>query len=706
MLFVAGAPILTDDLWFHLGAGRAYANEGPWPAGDPMLHTARPQAPVQHEWLFGVAVHLADRGLGLHGLRWMHLLAVVALSVGVACLFLRAALSVPWALLATGCYATLSWWRLCQFRPDLFSIGAALAAYALLLAPGGPPSWLRVGSFVGLAFVWANVHSLFMVGLALVVAALLGLVLEGWVSRVCDVDSERPRRRARARRLAAALVLGSVAGMANPRGIAQHLTFLHSSLATGVWEVRDEWTPFHPLSWQAGGYAETPLAWALTNLLALGFLASASAAALRLARERSIDRVRAFDAPGFGLGLAAFVAISVSIRFRWLAFLPLLYLLHAAARWPRLRMPAAEWSAAAAAVGLAIALHLAGGVERWTGLLPRTPREYLARSHVAWKYHAEGVRFLAEAGIEGRLFNHYWIGGYLGYWLAPRLRTFVDGRAEHYLPDVLSDAHAISGRLGARKDERNLLDVLDRRHVDVFFGVGTPPFGVGPGGGVYTADNLTGEADWVLTFRAVDQAIYVRADGGRENLERAARFYRERGVPFDPERGFEPDRVIREAPDFAREWRLAPQDEEALRRAAAQGPLASRLAAAEQLAGAYGACGAWESAIEAARSALSLDSNSRPARRSLVYALLRSGFPEEARKEALALLRLDLGDPRARRIHKIALRARSGASQEELKALLLSYPLLDQTQTRDLLAHYRSTSLVRFRAPGAIDVWP
>lgn len=707
LLLVAAAPILTDDLWFHLGAGRAYASEGPWPAGDPMLHTARPEAPVQHEWLFGVAVHLADRAFGLHGLRAIHLLAVLALLAGVARQLQRVAPSVPWALLATAVYAALSWWRLAQFRPDLFSIGAALAVHALLLAPAGPPSWRRVGSFAALTLVWANVHSLFMVGLALVVAVLLGLVLEEALARAAGADDpDRPRRRARARRLLAALVLGAVAALANPRGVTQHLTFLHSSLETGVWQITDEWTHFHPLSWRAGGYAETPVAWALTNLLALGFLACALVAVLRIARERSIERVREFDAPGFGLGLAAFVAILVSIRFRWLAFLPLAYLLSAGARVPRLRGAAAGWSAAAATAVLAIALPLAGGAARWLGLVPRAPLEYLARSHVATKYHAEGVRFLAEAGIEGRLFNHYWMGGFLGYWLAPRLRTFVDGRAEHYPPDVLSDAQAIAGRLGAQADESSHLDVLDRRRVDVFFGVGTPPMGVGPGVGVYTSDNLAGDPGWVLAFRAVDQALYFRAAGGRENLERAARFYRERGVPFDPALGFEPDRVIREAPDFARRWRLLPRDGEALRRAADEGPPASRAAAAEQLAVAYATGGAWQSAIEAARLALSLEPAARQARRCLVYALLRGGARAEALEEAAALLRLDLGDPRARRIHQIALQAGSGASQETLARLLLRYPLLDQEETLALLARFQSHSLLGARATTELAVWP
>ena len=50
-----------------------------WPAADPMLHTAHSDAPVQHEWLFGVPLHLIDELFGLHALRVVHVLAVIGI---------------------------------------------------------------------------------------------------------------------------------------------------------------------------------------------------------------------------------------------------------------------------------------------------------------------------------------------------------------------------------------------------------------------------------------------------------------------------------------------------------------------------------------------------------------------------------------------------------------------------------------------------
>ena len=79
LLYIAGGPILPDDLWWHVKMGEVYATEGPWPAADPLLHTAHPDAPVQHEWLFGVPLHAINQAFGLQALRITHILAAVGI---------------------------------------------------------------------------------------------------------------------------------------------------------------------------------------------------------------------------------------------------------------------------------------------------------------------------------------------------------------------------------------------------------------------------------------------------------------------------------------------------------------------------------------------------------------------------------------------------------------------------------------------------
>ena len=101
ILAIAAGPIDTSDFWFHAKAGETYANEGPWPLADPMLHTAHSEAPVQHEWLFGVVVHHLDSAVGLHGVRIVQMLAVLGILAMAGMLFYREGESLASAAAAT-----------------------------------------------------------------------------------------------------------------------------------------------------------------------------------------------------------------------------------------------------------------------------------------------------------------------------------------------------------------------------------------------------------------------------------------------------------------------------------------------------------------------------------------------------------------------------------------------------------------------------
>ena len=89
LLLVVGRPVATDDLWFHLKMGEVYGTETLWPEADPMLHTAGDRRPVQHEWLFGVAVFALERAIGLQGLRLVHVIAVSGIVLLVFASFRR-----------------------------------------------------------------------------------------------------------------------------------------------------------------------------------------------------------------------------------------------------------------------------------------------------------------------------------------------------------------------------------------------------------------------------------------------------------------------------------------------------------------------------------------------------------------------------------------------------------------------------------------
>jgi len=166
LLALAARPLATDDTWWHLAMGRLYAGGNLWPSEDPLLHTTVLRPPVPHEWLFQVALHGLHGAAGFQGLRGLHASAVAGIGIAAFALFRRAGGATAFAACATAVFACLSWFRLFQLRPDLVSIGAALALYALVLRPERP-SGVRLGASVLLLLVWVNSHSLFASGSSL-----------------------------------------------------------------------------------------------------------------------------------------------------------------------------------------------------------------------------------------------------------------------------------------------------------------------------------------------------------------------------------------------------------------------------------------------------------------------------------------------------------------------------------------------------------
>jgi hypothetical protein len=687
LLWVAAGPIFTDDLWFHMGAGRAYTRDGPWPERDPLLHTAHADAPVQHEWLFGVAVHGAERLLGLQGLRIVHALVVLAILALVFATLRRECGSSAWAAALTAVFLALAWKRLFQFRPDLVSIPATVLTYRWLLQDGRPPSWRRVLAFVVLLALWANFHSLFAIGPALLVAALLGLGLRALLRRLLTIEgSPPPPEGPTARRLGAALLLGTLAAGLNPRGFRHHLTFLTSSRDSAIWSVRDEWTPFAPFDLESFGHASGPLSFFLDDAIGALFLVAVVLLAARLLAAPSRDRLAAADPVPGGVGLAGCVALLVSIRFEWMMLLPLLALVRFARSAGRALPHAAV--AAGLALAIAVAFPLRSGIRKVHTWVPRDVERYRSWQWTDAKYYAEGMAFLRECGIEGHLFNQYWLGGFLGYWLAPGLRTFVDGRVEHYPPQVLDDARTITGRM-LRSPRGTFLDLLDAYEVDVFFGVGTAPSGQGVGLGVFSAGHLEGTPGWIPAFRSSRVGIYLRAGPeGAANRARASRCYAAHGIPFDSERGFDPASAIGANPGWATRFHLIPEAYAKWRTAAAS----RDPEALTRLGEVYAAVGAYAEGERIERELLAIRPGDRDATRRLVWDLLRQGRTEEATGVANAARTRAPTDPHLRLAGQVAYTAhtvRQRGNAMAARTVQLRYPLFPGTREGPFQARFR-----------------
>jgi hypothetical protein len=252
------------------------------------------------------------------------------------------------------------------------------------------------------------------------------------------------------------------------------------------------------------------------------------------------------------------------------------------------------------------------------------------------KWYAHAVWFLDDTGVEGHVFADYFMGGFLGYWVAPELRAAVNGTL-NVSSETLDAARALRERRGAAPGE-SFLDLLDRQRIDVFVGIRMPEAGSPNRPWDYTTAHLEGEIGWIPVFRNLRSAVYLRADErNAANLERVVAYYEKVGVPFDPARGFDAWQVVRHNRTWALTHGLLPVDVDRIENAARGSDLELREIGRDRLASLYAALGVYEQTVRIDRLLLDSNPDAGLARRRLVWSLLRLGRIEEAAAEADAL---------------------------------------------------------------------
>jgi hypothetical protein len=486
-------------------------------------------------------------------------------------------------------------------------------------------------------------------------------------------DAAAERRRAG--RFAAALALGMLAALVNPRGLGQHLAFLEARQAGAIQFVTDEWARFDPFAHTNTVPAVSALAWGVTDVLIVGFSIAAAVCAWRLLRERSVERLDDADPVRIALGVAALVAMFSAIRFLWLGLFPLLYLLYLGARRGAPLVRFRDPLAAAATVGLAIAFPWVGGFRDVSFHFPNDFRDWLREGHASHRFFEHGVRFLKETGISGQLFHDYALGGYLCHQLGPELRTFVDG-SMNYPDDVALDYRSLVVARGARSGE-TLSDALERRDVDIFFGFGVPLGDATP----YTTAALEGHPHWKRVSRSWRHGIYLRAnEANRANLARIADWYAAEGIDFDAGQGFDPGRAIREHREWSDRWGLLPAGWSALVEQTSAADPAARAQALETVGLGYALAGAYREQVANDRRAAALRPKAKAPRRRLVYGLLRLDRPLHALAKAGELVELDPEDERSQVFSRAVLDFSRADSPDAGIAVINGLPLLTSRQ--------------------------
>jgi hypothetical protein len=615
LLVTVAQPLRTDDLWWHLALGREFAQHGAWLAEDPLLFApAGPPSPAS--WLADVGLAGVAQTAGFHGLRALHVASAAAILALAWLQLRRASRSAVIASAGTIAFAALAAYRLLQLRPDLVSIAMTLLCYGALIADERPPSARRIAAVALLFALWANGHAGFPLGLLVIGAAIAGLVLAAPLRSPLERSSDR----ARALRLGAALGAAALATLANPLGFRAHLVYLAAGSSTpSLDRIVDDWAPVDLFALPASSRA-SPLAWTLAWILVVGVV-WLSTQGLRSARVR-----RRLDPAKLGIAIVSIAVLLSAVRFLWLGILPLLLF---AALTGRRRAR----QIAAVACLLAVAFAKVGEERLATRDAVFDPL-YYQRPFSASKYHAHAIWILADAGLSGNLYTDYFLGGFAGYWLAPQLRTLVNGSLN--VPSESLDAlGAIAQHRGLRPDEP-FTALLDRLGIDLFLGIRLPETRPTAAVGIATTAHLENTEGWIPVFRNLTSAIYLRVnDRNRANLDRIANYYAEQRVPFDRGHGFAVDAVIRDAPEWAVAHGIAPRDfvPVARRVAAGRAPALAR----NRIAAISAVLGRYERAIALDQVLVREEPRAVGVQRRRVWSLLRLGRFEDAAAAAVDL---------------------------------------------------------------------
>ncbi|HEU4403423.1 MAG TPA: tetratricopeptide repeat protein, partial [Candidatus Polarisedimenticolia bacterium] len=490
------------DLHWHLLAGQRILEEQRVPRVDSFSYTSEGRPWVDLQWLFQLIVAAIHRWGGWVGLDLLKCLLITGGFAGAigAARGRGASRAVIGALALGGVVASQERFTL---RPEAasFLLLGALMMICERRRERPRTLWLAPPLLV----LWANLHALYAVGLALLALLALGDGLDLIRSRQVDSPAEGPdaagvRRGARA--VLAALGVAAPATLLTPYGLAGWvlpLRLLFERVAA------DNLYGRNIAEFQAtfGGYGPTASIRAF-GLLALVVVAGALLA-WRGARSSDLLVIAAF------LGLALLARRNIPLFV--LAALPpgscvvgaaLDRLSGVGSRSGRIRTSLAR---AGPRVGLAlvalVALVLVVDVVTNRFYARDGTQRFFGRGEAPGFYPRGAADFVLEKRLGGEAINDLTMGGFLAWRWSPRRRVFIDGRLELYGEDLFATYLRLQG------DPRLFEEAARRYGADVVVWSHRHSPEAAP-----LLRFLAGGHGWRLVYVDLAAAVFVREAGG------------------------------------------------------------------------------------------------------------------------------------------------------------------------------------------------
>jgi hypothetical protein len=457
------------DVGFHLKAGEHVLDGHGWPRMDPFSYALKDHAYVDTSWGYQVLIAAVQRAGGPAGLVLLHaglVLALFALLWRTA----RSAGAEPGPTAAVLLLGTLASELRFAVRPELLTY-VLLALLLWLLERHATGRRAPLGWLVPLFLLWANVHSLFVLGWAALGCFGLGLAL-------------------RDRRLDRSLALWSlaavVATVVNPyglRGVLFPFTLLSRFDAANPFqqEIGEFVSPFDRGAFEGQPFYPWIPVWAFRAFAVLAGLA----AVVLLVRKRwwSVLLVLVFAWPA--------VKMIRNTPLLVVAAVPSL-----AAAWSTL--PAARSGLARRVLPVLVALLASGLAWRVATDAYYVDQRREQRFGLGWNRSVlpvDAVDFARRVEITGRPLNHLNFGGWLMW--AGATKTYVDGRLEVVGEDFYRSYRAAFSQQDAFEAEAQRWDARW-----TIFPYATFPQLLG---------RLSSDPRWLLAYADPVAALFVRA---------------------------------------------------------------------------------------------------------------------------------------------------------------------------------------------------
>lgn len=481
LAFLLGLHKLDDfDTWWHLAAGRWIATHHAIPATDTLSHTVRDHAWINLQWGFDLVLYAIHQLTGPGGL----VVCGAMVFAIVAVLLLRlvskslgphlASIVVLLGIVAAQERVTL--------RPELLSF-FLLAAVMSVLEYGRSHNGRGWFLLVPLMVVWANVHSLFVIGGFAIVCAMIGQL-------------SRPPRRL--------LLWGGIALVSvliNPfalQGVLFPLKLLSriDSSAAVFQSVGEFASPFDA---SAVGVSVT----AFKVMLALGCVGTVAAL---------ISDFKKFNWGGL-IFFIALVFLSASARRNIALFaiggVPFIgeclgMVINARLRWSN-RLGGVAAAAATVMSVLVGSTVVTGAFYRYDN----SPQEF-GIGVIEGAFPERAAAFAKAAQLPGKLYNDMASGGYLSWDDPVGDGVFVDGRLEVYDTTFITDfvtALATPARWQANADRFGVQTAI------IFHRFEPDRMLVG---------RLSQDKAWTLVYVDEVAAVFVRTEGNAAAIARAA----------------------------------------------------------------------------------------------------------------------------------------------------------------------------------------